>query len=207
MVARPEQGYEKTSTVLLRGTLEHIETYSLLAAESSITTVKQLQDFLQENYIPESIADFIFRYQTRETRRYWTPERTAVIDTHGLTGYEPSWPTLRAEFHYEPAIDRHYVRIVGEPTQYDSPEPNYGYNYGYHIHIPLTSALELDYMGPLEAHMHFGDAAKPKEVHSFRSYADTHPRYEAMRNPSLFINGLQMTANGLRDYLFRRDYL
>jgi hypothetical protein len=207
MTAKPEQSFENTTTFLRIGSLEHLDTLAQQAAESSIETVKELQDYLDTNNIPESLAYFIFQYQTRETRRYWTPEKTAVIDTHGLTGYEPSWPTMRAEYHYEPMLDRNYIHIVGEPNIFDDPEPNYSYNYGYHMHIPLTDALELDVNGLLEAHMHFGNPVGPKEVRSFRSYADKDPRYDTLRDPSLFIKVLQKTTNGLKDYLIRRDYL
>jgi hypothetical protein len=199
MAPMPEQSYERRSKTPRIGTIEHLETKARLAAESSITTGAQLQDFLQTNYIPESLAYFIFDYQTRGTRRYWVPERTAVIDTRGLTGYEPSWPAFQAEYHYEPMLSRNYICVSGRL--------NPRINYGYHMHMLLTDGLELDTEATLEAHKYLGDASNPQKIRSFRSSTYPDSEYDALRGPATFVEVMNDVVDGLKNYLYLRDYL
>ncbi len=190
MAITSEYSYERATSPRI-GTIDHLEAATQIVTESSVSTVRQLQEVLQTNDIPESLAYFIFQYQVRETRRYWTPEKTAVIDTRGLSGYEPHWPDVHAEYHYDPLLFRNYIRAYG---------------YGHHMHISLTDGLELDTSAPLEAHTYFGNTPEATNVRSFRSSV-TDPRYDAVRDPSLFVDVLQKTVEDFKRYLHLRDYL
>jgi hypothetical protein len=203
MSIAPEYAYERLAGRGPLGSLEHIEACAQLAAVSSIDSVESLQGFLITNHLPESLAYFIFNYQTRETRRFFTPERTAIIDTRGLTGYEPGWPVFQAEYHYEPLRDNNYLSIYSRPFPREKPERNPA----YHIRIPLTEALELDPNNNLQATAYRGDSSNPIERRTFRTIAAEDELYKKERDPSTFVNVLRETADGLRKYLYLRDYL
>lgn len=192
MALSPELSYEQTTGRL--GTIEHIAACAQLASEAQIGTSEDLKEFLQREYLPESIAHFIFDNKTPETQVFKMRPRTAVIDTRALSYYHGN-SILKAEYNYEPLRDNNYVSVFGSPRyQTDSDT-----RLTYRLSFRLQNSLDLNAQNAIEAYTHRGPTNTPIGLAIYRSHAFA--EYKQEHNPQVFIDALGHMAEDFSQYL------
>jgi len=192
MALSPELSYEQTAGRL--GTIEHIRNCAELAAEIQIETSEDLKDFLQREYLPESIAYFIFDNKTPETQIFKMRPRTAVIDTRALSYYHGD-SLLKAEYNYEPLRDNNYVSVFGSPRYQVESDTRMTYRLSFR----LQNNLELNTQNAIEAYTHKGSTNTPIEFAIYRSHAFA--EYKQEHDPQVFIGALGHMAADFSQYL------
>jgi hypothetical protein len=142
-------GYESLAGAPPIGSVEHIQACAEAARNTSFASVAELQDFLNDYWVPDSIGHFISLNQTHKKGQPHTPIK---LDTRDRFGYS-SGPVLDAEYQYDPGQDNSYIFVFGKPYP--------AQDYNFLMRMYLDKAHNIDRRMPLEAHIYHGKRSEP----------------------------------------------
>jgi hypothetical protein len=153
-------GYESLPGAPPIGSVEHIQASAETLRNMNIAGVAQLQDFLTDYWVPDSIGHFISLNQTHKKGR---PDIPIKLDTRDRFGYSAG-PVLDAEYNFDPVQGNSYIFVFGRPYP--------AQDYSFLMRMYLDQSHNIDRRMPLEAHIYHGERdASDRYTYLYRSQA------------------------------------